>query len=279
MNIESLKGVGPKTKKVFENNGIITTDDLISYYPFRYNILKRSNIDELQRYTKEKNIDSPISEEIKKRYELYNQIKNIQDVDELKSFFENIPLTICDIEEAKQEISKIYSKAYKDEMIDLKDDALEHSEYKGVDLIKLNGQSFNICIHRIFNFDFDMNGITNEIINNPIMSYNLFRSIELNYSIKNLNEEQNVLGNIQLMLLDYLDEKLEQLLSDNKISEIINILINYDWFLIKPDKLKTMKKNPQKFIGIEESLKKFIIIKEKYQIYLNESIKSTNIKT
>ena len=28
----------------------------------------------------------------------------------------------------------------------------------------------------------------NEIINNPVMSYNLFRSIELNYSIKNLNE-------------------------------------------------------------------------------------------
>ena len=52
MNIESLKGVGPKTKKVFENNGIITTDDLISYYPFRYNILKRSNIDELQNIDK-----------------------------------------------------------------------------------------------------------------------------------------------------------------------------------------------------------------------------------
>lgn len=126
-----------------------------------------SNIDELQRYIKEKNIDSPISEEIKKRYELYNQTKNIQDVNELKSFLENIPLTICDIEEAKQEISKIYSQAYKDEMIDLKDDALERSEYKGVDLIKLNGQSFNICIHRIFNFDFDMNSITNEIISNP----------------------------------------------------------------------------------------------------------------
>lgn len=126
-----------------------------------------SNIDELQRYIKEKNIDSPIIEEIKKRYELYNQTKNIQDVNELKSFLENIPLTICDIEEAKQEISKIYSQAYKDEMIDLKDDALERSEYKGVDLIKLNGQSFNICIHRIFNFDFDMNSITNEIISNP----------------------------------------------------------------------------------------------------------------
>ena len=81
------------------------------------------------------------------------------------------------------------------------------------------------------------------------------------------------------MLLDYLDKKLEQLLSDNKISEISNILINYDWLLIKSDKLKTMKKNLQKFIGIEESLKKFGIIKEKYQIYLNESIKSTSIKT
>ena len=34
--------------KIFENNGIITINDLMSYYPFRYDLIKRSNISELE---------------------------------------------------------------------------------------------------------------------------------------------------------------------------------------------------------------------------------------
>ena len=48
MNISTLKGIGPKTSKVFENAGIITINDLMSYYPFRYDVIKRSNIKELE---------------------------------------------------------------------------------------------------------------------------------------------------------------------------------------------------------------------------------------
>ena len=47
MDIGTLKGIGPKTEKVLKNNGIMTTKDLISYYPFRYDVIKRSNIEEL----------------------------------------------------------------------------------------------------------------------------------------------------------------------------------------------------------------------------------------
>lgn len=47
MKIGDLKGIGPKTEKIFENIGIITTNDLMSYYPFRYDVIKRSNIQEL----------------------------------------------------------------------------------------------------------------------------------------------------------------------------------------------------------------------------------------
>lgn len=47
MNISDLKGVGPKTEKIFNNAGIMTIDDLMSYYPFRYDIIKRSNVMEL----------------------------------------------------------------------------------------------------------------------------------------------------------------------------------------------------------------------------------------
>ena len=47
MQISELKGIGPKTAKIFESSKIFTTDDLICYYPFRYDVIKRSNIEEL----------------------------------------------------------------------------------------------------------------------------------------------------------------------------------------------------------------------------------------
>lgn len=118
----------------------------------------------------------------------------------------------------------------------------------------------------------------NEIINNPNISYNLFRSIELNYNIGDINEEQNILGNIQLSILDYLDKKIELLLSDNIVNEASRVLTNYESMMISSEKLKIMQKNPQQFVGIDESIKKFTEIKNKYEQYLNEGTKSSGIK-
>ena len=47
MEIGALKGIGPKTEKILNTAGIMTVDDLISYYPFRYDVIKKSNINEL----------------------------------------------------------------------------------------------------------------------------------------------------------------------------------------------------------------------------------------
>ena len=47
MDISLLKGVGPKTLKKFTDNNIYTTKDLLEYYPFRYDEIKRSNVEEL----------------------------------------------------------------------------------------------------------------------------------------------------------------------------------------------------------------------------------------
>lgn len=119
----------------------------------------------------------------------------------------------------------------------------------------------------------------NEIINNPNLSHNLFRSIELNYSIRDINEEQNILGNIQLLLLDYLDKKIEMLVADNKADEISNILAMYELMMVSPEKLKIMLKDPQKFIGIDESITKFKFIKDKYETYLSENTNASGVKT
>ena len=48
LNIDCIKGVGPTVVKKFEKIGIKTIEDLICYYPFRYDIIERSNLEELE---------------------------------------------------------------------------------------------------------------------------------------------------------------------------------------------------------------------------------------
>ena len=48
MLLSEIKGLGPSGINNLKKINILTCDDLISYYPFRYNILKRSDIDTLE---------------------------------------------------------------------------------------------------------------------------------------------------------------------------------------------------------------------------------------
>ena len=45
-NLSEVKGIGPKTELLFNKIGIFTVDDLVTHYPFRYDVLKRSNLDQ-----------------------------------------------------------------------------------------------------------------------------------------------------------------------------------------------------------------------------------------
>ena len=46
--LNDIKGIGPKTIKLLNKLGINDIESLVTYYPFRYDILKRSNINELE---------------------------------------------------------------------------------------------------------------------------------------------------------------------------------------------------------------------------------------
>ncbi|MCI9233671.1 MAG: ATP-dependent DNA helicase RecG [Bacilli bacterium] len=46
--LEEIKGLGPKTKCSLQRLGVMTSEDLLYYYPFRYETLKKSNIEELK---------------------------------------------------------------------------------------------------------------------------------------------------------------------------------------------------------------------------------------
>ncbi len=47
MNIEQLKGIGPKTLEIFNKIGIYTVEDLLTYYPFKYLNINFKRIEEL----------------------------------------------------------------------------------------------------------------------------------------------------------------------------------------------------------------------------------------
>ena len=44
MELENVKGIGPKTKELLNKLNIYTVDELVRYYPYRYNIYSPSNI-------------------------------------------------------------------------------------------------------------------------------------------------------------------------------------------------------------------------------------------
>ena len=44
MDIINIKGLGPKTLEYLNKLNLYTIQDLIEYYPYRYNIIKISNI-------------------------------------------------------------------------------------------------------------------------------------------------------------------------------------------------------------------------------------------
>lgn len=46
--LEQIEGIGPKTRELLEKIRIYTIEDLINHYPFRYEVLKRSNLLELK---------------------------------------------------------------------------------------------------------------------------------------------------------------------------------------------------------------------------------------
>ena len=47
LELSEVKGIGPKTEMLLNKIGITNIDDLVTHYPFRYDVLKRSNLKEV----------------------------------------------------------------------------------------------------------------------------------------------------------------------------------------------------------------------------------------
>ncbi|MCI9276015.1 MAG: hypothetical protein HFJ24_08975, partial [Clostridia bacterium] len=47
MELASVKGIGPKTEQTLKRMGIENVEDFVTYYPYRYEMIRRSNIQDL----------------------------------------------------------------------------------------------------------------------------------------------------------------------------------------------------------------------------------------
>ena len=47
-DLEQIEGIGPKTKELLAKLNIDTVDDLVNHYPFRYEVIKRSKLEEIK---------------------------------------------------------------------------------------------------------------------------------------------------------------------------------------------------------------------------------------
>ena len=50
--LKDVKGIGPKSLALLNKIGINTIEDLVTHYPFRYEVLKRSKLDEIKDHDK-----------------------------------------------------------------------------------------------------------------------------------------------------------------------------------------------------------------------------------
>lgn len=48
MELDAIKGIGPKTKQILNRIGIYQVEDFVTYYPYRYDVIKRSDIHALK---------------------------------------------------------------------------------------------------------------------------------------------------------------------------------------------------------------------------------------
>lgn len=102
------------------------------------------------------------------------------------------------------------------------------------------------------------------LINDTAKAFELFRNIEINYQLGEPKEKQNILGKIQMSLLDYLKKKLEILYAQNDIDSINQILYIYENMIISNEVLDITGKNSKNYDGITESMIRFQEIKESY---------------
>lgn len=98
----------------------------------------------------------------------------------------------------------------------------------------------------------------------PNISWNLFRNIETNFLLRNDNIKQTFLSTIQNTLIDYLNIKLkrEDISNDEKDQSILL----FKQFIITPEKLKLLNKDPNNYVDLQTTINKFNTVISQHEL-------------
>jgi len=93
----------------------------------------------------------------------------------------------------------------------------------------------------------------------------LFRRIEDNFYLSDFDGKQGVLAGIQAELIDFYENKILYSIRNGLMSseEVNESLFIYENMLITSDKITLMMKNPDNYIGLEESVKMFYAARDR----------------
>lgn len=93
----------------------------------------------------------------------------------------------------------------------------------------------------------------------------LFRRIEDNFYLNSFDGRQGVLAGVQAELIDFYENKMLYSIRNGLMSyeEVNESLTMYENMLITPDKITLMRKNPDNYIGLEESVKMFYVARDR----------------
>lgn len=105
----------------------------------------------------------------------------------------------------------------------------------------------------------------NKINSDKKKSNDLLRLVESNYIIRNSEYESDNLFNIQNILLEYFNKKLNLLQKENKQNEINELIYSYETSLITPDRINQLTNLSQKYLYLEKNKQIFNEIVQKYE--------------
>ena len=89
-----------------------------------------------------------------------------------------------------------------------------------------------------------------------------------NYLIGDLNKQRSLVGDVQNILLDFLDKKVENMVENGKVDAISTYVNYYGSAMVSSELLNDRNNNKQQYPQIDESINKFNSIKEKYSMYI-----------
>ena len=232
MSLEDINGIGKKTLTYLNNLGIYNIDDLVTYYPYRYDIIKRSNLDTIKE--NDKIIIDGVIENIPTIY-YYGKRKNVM------NFRINTGSIVL--------LISIYNRAFLKNKLKVGEYVTVIGKYiKGKVIasdLKLSRLSNETKVEIIYHGNNKINSSEiNKYILNGLLYYQTKDIIPLQ-----IKDKYNFLNRIDAI------NEIHKPTSSNKLKSAINTL-KYEEIFLFMLKIHNLKKNRKNMDGISRNINK-----------------------